>query len=107
MLSLSARYIIDLRASRLKSAGVLAPDAKQYEFGHVPEIEADSATVGTSVLSNLVPNYVAFVPKALCLIASMPSGGTSVLILLENLPIVELKRGGRNGEDQSSSAEIS
>ena len=64
VLPLSAAKIIHLSTTPFEGPGILASYAEQNQLGHIAEVEANTASVGSTILSNLVPNQVAFVLKA-------------------------------------------
>lgn len=61
MLSFAAGKKVNLPSSRCKGSGILATHPKEDELGYVPEIETDATAVRAAVLSDLVPDEVAFV----------------------------------------------
>lgn len=64
MLTLTGLDHVDLAATGVERAGVLAARAEQDDLGHITEIEAYASTVRTTVLADLVPDQVRFVGEA-------------------------------------------
>src|SRR5215211_8586888 len=64
MLPLACGQEVHLASAGRERARVLALHAKQNELGHVTEVKADAAAVGTAVLTHLVPDNVGFVREA-------------------------------------------
>lgn len=64
MLSLSRGDGVYLTATRWQGARVLASNAEQDQFGDVAKVKTDSTPVRATVLSDLLPDDVAFVGKA-------------------------------------------
>src|SRR5690242_15254821 len=58
MLPLPRPDVIHLPAARIQGSSVLAPDPKQDQFGHVPEVKANSASVRATILPDFVPDNV-------------------------------------------------
>lgn len=74
VLSLPRRDDVLLRASRLEGPGVLALHSEEDHLGDVPEVEADSAAVGASVLPRFVPYQIRLVFEAPCRKHRQPVG---------------------------------
>ena len=55
---------VDLRPCRGKGSVVLAANAKQEDFSHVAEVEADTTAVRASILSDLFPYDITLVFKS-------------------------------------------
>src|SRR5437763_114787 len=64
MFALSAGQIVHLGPPRLQRSGVLALNAEEHEFGHVPEIEPHTASIRAAIFSDLVPDDVALVSES-------------------------------------------
>ena len=62
MLAFSGLYHVDLPTPRSKRSHGAA-NSKQDQFGNVPEIESDSASIRSAVLTTLSPNDVAYIPE--------------------------------------------
>lgn len=74
MLALARSEEIHLCSAGLKGTGILPAYAKKDKLSHVAEIEPDPTSIGTTVLTNLVPDDIAFVLKAPGLHDAQPLG---------------------------------
>ncbi len=63
VLTLSCRKKVYLPASWIQCSRVLSSDTKKEQFCNVPEVEADSAPIGSAVFPDFMPNDIALVLK--------------------------------------------
>ena len=58
MLALAGLYYVDLAAAWRQRPRILALDTKQQDLRYVSKIEADTATIGSTVFAYFMPDYV-------------------------------------------------
>src|SRR6185437_12084286 len=78
MLALAATKIIDLPATGRQRSRILAAHAEQDQLGNVAKVETDTAPIGASILTYLVPDEIALVLKTPCLHDMQSLGKESV-----------------------------
>jgi hypothetical protein len=62
--SLTGRNHVNLAASRTKCSSISSSDTEENKLGHIAEIKSDASTVGSPVLSDLVPNEIRLVGES-------------------------------------------
>jgi hypothetical protein len=73
MFAFLRRNEIDLRSTRLQRAE-FSPDTEQEKFRRIPKVKADTAAIGTTVLTYFVPHEIRFVFEPPSLKTASPSG---------------------------------